>query len=183
MMGALEFAEALGFGTFEDLMEASEAVIREGDIDWYVTKLPDGRWAAWDDAELSLDRVEYFDTREEAAEFHQSINEFARILTEWEHAQRDLGDMAENERLARELFTTYSRYLATFLECGEGELPAVTARLADQDFETLAVAQNAAEEMAWALARRDNPEWPRPDSEEEDAIADAFRHLRTDAGY
>jgi len=52
-------------------MQASESVVREGDIDWYVTALPDGRWAAWDDAELSLDRVEFFDTREEAAEFHR----------------------------------------------------------------------------------------------------------------
>lgn len=173
MMGALEFAEAMGFDSYEELMQASESVVREGDIDWFITKLPNGRWAAWDDVELSLDRVEYFDTREEAAEFHQSLNEFARILIEWERAQR----------LARELFATYRRYLAAFLECSEGELPAVTARLAGEDFETLAVAQNAAEEMAWALARRDNPEWPRPDSEEEDAIADAFRHLRTDAGY
>jgi len=168
MKGALEFAKALGFNTFEDLMAASESIVREGDIDWFITALPDGRWAAWDDAELSLDRVEYFDTREEAAEFHQSLNEI-----EWERAQR----------LARELFATYRRYLATFLECGEGELQAVTARLADEDFETLAVAQNAAEEMAWALVRRDNPEWPRAGSEEEDAIAEVFQRIGYEEGY
>jgi len=65
-----EFAEALGFDSYESLMQASESVVREGDIDWFITALPDGRWAAWDDVELSLDRVEYFDTREEAEAFH-----------------------------------------------------------------------------------------------------------------
>jgi len=64
------FAEALGFDSYDSLMQASESVVREGDIDWFITQLPDGRWAAWDDAELSLDRVAYFDTREEAESFH-----------------------------------------------------------------------------------------------------------------
>jgi len=66
-----EFAEALGFESYEALGQASESVVREGDVDWYVTQLPDGRWAAWDDAELSLDRVEFFATREEAEAFHR----------------------------------------------------------------------------------------------------------------
>lgn len=70
-MDELEFAEVLGFDTIEDLMAASERIVREGDIGCFITALPDGRWAAWDDAELSLDRVEFFDTREEAIEFHR----------------------------------------------------------------------------------------------------------------
>lgn len=65
-----QFAQAFGFSDYEALMQNSEAVIREGDIDWFVTRLPDGRWAAWDDAELSLDRVMYFSTRGEAVAFH-----------------------------------------------------------------------------------------------------------------
>ncbi len=65
-----EFAEFLGFDSYESLMEASESIVREGDIDWFITALPDGRWAAWDDAELELDRVEFFTTREEAEAFH-----------------------------------------------------------------------------------------------------------------
>ena len=64
------FAEALGFDSYESLMQASELVVREGCIDWFITRLPDGRWAAWDDVELSLDRVKYFATREEAEAFH-----------------------------------------------------------------------------------------------------------------
>lgn len=65
-----QFAQALGFSDYEALMQDSEAVIREGDIDWFVTKFPCGHWAAWDDAELSLDRVMYFATRGEAVAFH-----------------------------------------------------------------------------------------------------------------
>lgn len=65
-----QFAQALGFSDFEVLVQASESVIKEGDIDWFITQLPDGRWAAWDDAELSLDRVMYFATRREAVAFH-----------------------------------------------------------------------------------------------------------------
>jgi len=65
-----EFAEQLGFASYEQLVQESEVVVTEGDVDWYVTPLADGRWAAWDDAELALDRVEYFDTREEAEAFH-----------------------------------------------------------------------------------------------------------------
>lgn len=70
MMDELKFAKALGFESYEALMHASELVIRAGYIDWFITWLPDGRWIAWDDAELALDRVAYFGTREEAEAFH-----------------------------------------------------------------------------------------------------------------
>lgn len=67
-----EFAQHLGFATESVLLEdASEIAVVEGDIHWYITRLPDGRWAAWDDSELSPDRVSYFDTREEAVKFHR----------------------------------------------------------------------------------------------------------------
>lgn len=65
-----EFAQALGFSSYEAFLRASESIIKEGDVDWFVTQLPNGRWAAWDDAELSLDRVMYFNTRGEAVAFH-----------------------------------------------------------------------------------------------------------------
>jgi len=83
---------------------------------------------------------------------------------------------------ARELFAAYRRNLAASLECCEDELPAVTSRLADEDFETLAASQGAAEEAAWAELRQ-NPEWPRPWSDEEAAVAEAFQRLRYEAGY
>lgn len=70
-----EFARALGFDSYEALGRASETVVTEGDIDWNVTQLPDGRWAAWDDVELATDRVAYFDTREEAVEYHRTAYE------------------------------------------------------------------------------------------------------------
>jgi len=65
-----QFAQMLGFKDYETLIQDSESVIREGDIAWYITKLPCGHWAAWDEWELSVDRVVYFATRSEAVAFH-----------------------------------------------------------------------------------------------------------------
>lgn len=54
------FARGLGFTDFNTLLDASEVVAHEkDDTQWYITKIPDGVWVAWDDAELSPDRVEY----------------------------------------------------------------------------------------------------------------------------
>lgn len=78
-----EFAKMLGFASESVLVEdASEVVVVEGDITWYITRLPDGRWAAWDDAELSLDRVAYFATREEAVNFHRAGFDAAELPEE-----------------------------------------------------------------------------------------------------
>jgi len=64
------FAQALGYADWAALMQTSEPVISEGDISWYVTHLPDGHWATWDEAELSPDRVMRFASRGEAVAFH-----------------------------------------------------------------------------------------------------------------
>lgn len=78
-----EFAKMLGFASESVLVEdASEVVVVEGDITWYITRLPDGRYAAWDDAELSLDRVAYFATREEAVNFHRAGFDAAELPEE-----------------------------------------------------------------------------------------------------
>jgi len=75
-----ELAKELGFASESVLLEdASEIAVVEGDIHWYITRLPDGRWAAWDDSELSPDRVSYFDTREEAVKFHRKGFEAAAL--------------------------------------------------------------------------------------------------------
>jgi len=67
-----EFAQQLGFESYETLCEESEIFFEEpGDITWFITQLPDGRWASWDDAEISLDRVSFHDTREEAEAFQK----------------------------------------------------------------------------------------------------------------
>jgi len=111
MMDELEFAEALGFESYEKLIQASESVVTEGDVDWYVTQLPDGRWAAWDDAELALDRVAYFATREEAIEFHRdaygcilSLDDFLTqysgreaVRLPWEKVENLLGGYDDTE--------------------------------------------------------------------------------------
>jgi len=77
-----QFAQVLGFSSYEVLMQASESVVTEGDVDWYVTQLPDGRWAAWDDAELAVDRVAYFATREAAVQYHLDAARSAGIVEE-----------------------------------------------------------------------------------------------------
>jgi len=81
-LGRDEFAAAMGFADYEALMAASESVVQQGDVDWYVTALPDGRWVAWDDAELSPDRVAYFATREAAVQYHLDAARSAGIITE-----------------------------------------------------------------------------------------------------
>src|SRR5690606_206456 len=74
-LGPDEFAQSLGFASYEQLVQASEVVVTEGDVDWYVTPLADGRWAAWDDAEIAPDRVAYFGTQDEAVEYHRTAYE------------------------------------------------------------------------------------------------------------
>lgn len=64
------FATKLGFENWRKLSEVStELFLESGDISWYITELPDGRWAAWDDAEVSINRVQYFYDRHEAEDF------------------------------------------------------------------------------------------------------------------
>src|SRR5690606_40387467 len=81
-LGRDEFAAAMGFADYEALIAASESVFQQGDVDWYVTALPDGRWAAWDDSEIALDRVAYFATREAAVQYHLDAARSAGIVEE-----------------------------------------------------------------------------------------------------
>lgn len=64
---AIEQAAQLAPGSLS--YQAVEVVATEGDIDWYIVALPDGTWAATDDAEIHPDRVQIFPTREEALRF------------------------------------------------------------------------------------------------------------------
>lgn len=66
-----QFAQRLGFSDYDELLYVSELVASEGDVYWWVTPLPDGRWAAWDDAELSPDRVCCFSTEEDAVAYQE----------------------------------------------------------------------------------------------------------------
>ena len=65
-MNINDFASALGFDSREALYDASNDFAEEGDITWWVTGLPNGRWAAWDDSEIDLARVQMFDSESEA---------------------------------------------------------------------------------------------------------------------
>ncbi len=58
------FAEKLGFTDWNELMDMSEIIYTQGNVSWFVTYQPmSGRYIAWDDVELSLDRVQKFDHR------------------------------------------------------------------------------------------------------------------------
>lgn len=70
-MSMTEFARTIGYADWDRLMEASEHVASNGDINWWITRLPNGKWAAWDDSKLSPDRIHNTDTREQAIEFIQ----------------------------------------------------------------------------------------------------------------
>ena len=76
------FARWFGYDSWDALLAASDPIVRYVDIDWYVTALPDGRWVAWDDSELSIDRVRYFSTREAAVQYHLDAARSAGIVEE-----------------------------------------------------------------------------------------------------
>lgn len=65
-MNKEQFAQELGFETWEDLLEQTNEIHRLNDVSFYVTNTdPYNRknglkWATWDDFELSADRVEFF---------------------------------------------------------------------------------------------------------------------------
>jgi len=64
LLGCIEMAAGLPPGTLPP--DAIGYVAQEGDIDWVIARLPDGRWAATDDAEIAPDRVELFTTQSAA---------------------------------------------------------------------------------------------------------------------
>jgi len=64
-----EFAKKMGFRDERELWEKMEKVYSQGDVGWYVLQIPDGRWIAFDDAEIALDRVEYFPTKAKAKRY------------------------------------------------------------------------------------------------------------------
>lgn len=66
------FAKELGFETWEELLEKSHLVLTSGDVSVLVTPLEDGRFAAWDDFEVDLDRVSYFESLEAATKFQET---------------------------------------------------------------------------------------------------------------
>jgi hypothetical protein len=59
-----EFAQALGFTSYSDLLSASAGVATNDDKLWFVTPLGDGQWVGWNFVEIRAE-VKYA-TREEA---------------------------------------------------------------------------------------------------------------------
>lgn len=63
------FAKSFGFFNYEEMLDNSVTVFEENDVAWCVTKMPHGKFLAWDDAEIADDRVEVFFTKEEAENY------------------------------------------------------------------------------------------------------------------
>lgn len=51
----LQFANALGFSSYADLLVASTGVATNDDKLWFVTSLADGSWVGWNFVEISAD--------------------------------------------------------------------------------------------------------------------------------
>jgi hypothetical protein len=62
-MTEAELRTALDDGDWAAATETAEFVAREGDVDWVIIPLDDGRWAATDDAVVDGDHVDVFPTR------------------------------------------------------------------------------------------------------------------------
>jgi len=57
-------AKSLGYRCYSDLLEASEKVRSNDGLQWHLTSLDGGTWAAWNDVQLHLDR--HYNCRNEA---------------------------------------------------------------------------------------------------------------------
>ena len=68
-MSREEFAKLLGYKSYEALIDASEEIFVDGDVSWFITPVDVSgstdsatvKFATWDDAELSQERVDYYD--------------------------------------------------------------------------------------------------------------------------
>lgn len=63
------FAKNFGFVDYEEMLDHSTTVFKDKDVAWCISKLPHGKFLAWDDAEIADDRVEVFYTKEEAEKY------------------------------------------------------------------------------------------------------------------
>lgn len=72
-----EFAQALGFGTYSELLAASTGIATNDDKVWFITALADGQWIGWNFVEIREEAR--YATREEAV---AHVEWLARAKTE-----------------------------------------------------------------------------------------------------
>lgn len=63
------FAKTFGFFDYQEMLDQTTTVARDNDVSWCVSKLPHGKFLAWDNAEIADDRVEVFFSKEEAINY------------------------------------------------------------------------------------------------------------------
>ena len=89
MMEEEDFARLFGYKDWGELHEHTETLYREGFLcSWYISLTKDGRWGAWDNAEIAKDRIEWYDTRQEAVKYMEECWEESEML--WEDVKRDM---------------------------------------------------------------------------------------------
>ncbi|PTM51926.1 hypothetical protein C8J48_3750 [Desmospora activa DSM 45169] len=77
-----DFAKQLGFFNWKRLMDATVVKYQDINCSWFVTQLPDGYWAHWDNIQLNPQHVYVFDTLEEAEnKCRESYQDFLDILS------------------------------------------------------------------------------------------------------
>lgn len=64
-----QFANCFGFQDYDHMLSTTTTVIKDGDTDWNITKLPLEKFLVWDNTEIGDDRVEVFLSREDAERY------------------------------------------------------------------------------------------------------------------
>lgn len=64
--GWLPLWRFFGFEDEKAMWDATERAASDGEATWYITRLPDGRWAAWSSERIAADRITYHSSRDEA---------------------------------------------------------------------------------------------------------------------
>lgn len=72
LMGFDEFAKALGFSNWDELIENSTLIHSEAWVTFFITKLKSGKWAAWNTEDLHYDFVEFLNTKKEAVQYWEN---------------------------------------------------------------------------------------------------------------
>lgn len=137
------FANALGYRHYEALMAVAEPIAKDGDVHLFVSELPDGRWAAWDDAEIALDRVKIFPNREAAAAYHED-GLVVRVRTDFGHIVASvqevyLADDFDEDAWWEEVSATYTRPQDAYSELTEAVADALAAVIVDEVSTSLGV--------------------------------------------
>ncbi|WP_371377989.1 hypothetical protein [Sporomusa aerivorans] len=64
-----QYAQNLGFASYTDLLEHSKILYSKANINWYVTRLTEGMWAAWNGLDSLNNNYKSFPSYDEAKNY------------------------------------------------------------------------------------------------------------------